>query len=177
MRLSTSRGSIGTTLAVVAGVLIGLVVVAGGVVALADKFGEDPDEFTQQFIDYLHPSAQPGRPEPGEVVTFFVQGEPPAALRAHQYADLLSEDSDRLFRLDSRDRSPPPRPIAYPLPENYVAPVGTLRLQTRQRIRIPEQLAPGRYTIRTPITGVRRDRGYRGTPSATLPIVAPARDR
>jgi hypothetical protein len=179
MGSDTSRVERGATrIGVAIGVLstvVGLIIVGGGLLFWIGR-GPDETEQTQAFVDDLYLRVTPRPATRGANVAFFVQGEPPIRLKARRFADLLSEDGKRLFRLDTAaDGESTPRPVPYPLPAAYTAPTGVSALQTRQRVHLPEDLQPGRYSLRAYFYG--RDRldeetPHKGTPSWTFPILA-----
>lgn len=130
---------------------------------------------TQEFMDGLYLRMTPQPAEPGETVTFYVEGEPPTGLRVYRHADLLSANGDRLFRLDaSQLGQEPPAPLAYPLPSNYRPRTGLAAFVAHQVVQIPRRIAPGRYTLQTDIVVGPRWRRWdgtlRSTPDGTIRI-------
>lgn len=155
--------------------LVGGLIITAGALFWLDRH-PDEEAQTQESVDQLYLRVTPRPAERGDPVRFFVQGEPPINLKARTFADLLSEDGELLFRLDSvPPHGDPPAPIPYPLSENYVPPTETTRLQARQVVSLPARLRPGRYTLQAYIFGRDRYTGgtpHRGTPSWTFPILA-----
>lgn len=116
-----------------------------------------------------------GKPKPakaGGVFTWFVQGEPPARLRARKYVDVLSLRGEPLYRLAS-DVRPRDSITRYPLSESYRPPTGTRPLQMRQRVHLPRDLEPGRYILRGTLVLTRSGvEPPTGTPATRLRVVA-----
>ena len=160
------------------GIAIGfavMVLVGFGLLSGAD---DEPSrsEPTKKSANDLHLVVRPRPAVRGDAVRLFVQGEPPIGLRARPFVDLLSEGGEPLYRLDSaKPGRPVPAPVEYPLPPSYLAPAGTVNLQARRRVRLPVDLAAGRYTLQGQILGRDRyDDGAtdQGRPAATIPVRA-----
>lgn len=143
--------------------------------AWAIFYGEpDHTEQTREFVNDLSLGITPRPTEKGGIVTFLVDGEPPIRLRARRYVDLLAPTGEPLFRLDaSLDARRASRPVRYPLPDDYSATPDTVSLRTRQRVRLPVELAPGRYELRGEIFGRDRfdDASHQATPSGIVVIL------
>lgn len=160
------------------GIAIGfavMVLVGFGLLSGADDEPSRPER-TKKFANDLYLVVRPRPAVRGEAVSLFVQGEPPIRLRARRFVDLLSEDGEPLYRLDSaKPGRPVPAPVEYPLPPSYLAPAGTVNLQARQRVRLPADLTAGRYALQGQILGRDRfDDGAtdQGRPTAAIPVRA-----
>jgi hypothetical protein len=143
-------------------------------VALLTLGGCDEDAYpAAEFIDDLYLVVEPKPAHPGDELRFFVQGEPPLRLRAKKYVDILSADDEPLYRLTAEGKAGDVSVLPYPLPGSYRPPSGTERLQTRQAVRLPRDLDPGRYVIRGALLAVRRgEEPQGGAPEARLTVIA-----